>query len=319
MRKVLVALLIAAMAFALVTCNRANDKEGTDEDKQLFIGFIEVDFAAPSVARTLEGAEAMAKQLGIKFVALDSQGDTQKEADNALTLLSQGVDGIIIEPNDVESFLPMAQKIRDAGVPLIIFAQDFDQKDRDLRLAYVGCNDYEDGVYAGNDALKCLGDKGGNIVIIEGKVGSTPQIQRTRGFHDVVDKVPTIKVLEAQPSPWDRTKAVEIMEDYLSKYKNIDLVYCHDDNMAVGAVEALEAAGLAGKIPVIGYNGTKEVFDLIRQGKVFSSMIQPLYWGGGKCVEVMVDYLNGKEIEEYYWDVIEVAYKENVDQLKPEW
>ena len=290
------------------------------EDKDIFIGWISCDYAAPSVARSREGAEDKAAELGIKFVNLDSEGDVQKEADNALNLMNQGVDGIIIEPNDMEAFLPTARKLKEAGIPLIVFCQDFEDDQKDLRVCYVGCDDYQCGVVAGEDTLKCLGEEGGNVVCVEGAVGSTPQIQRHKGFHDVVDQVDTIKVLDEQCSPWDRQKAVEIMEDYITRFgEDIDLVFAHDDNLAIGAVEALRSAGLNGKIPVIGYNGMAQAFELIKSGEMYSTLIQPLYWGGGVAVQAMYDYLKGTPIEPAYYDVMVDMYADNVDELEPEW
>ena len=289
MKKLIAPLLAVIMVFALVACAApaANTETATSapaaqpaeaapaseepaKDDGIFIGWISCDFAAPSVARSREGAEARAKELGIKFVNLDSAGDVQKEADNALNLMSQGVDGIIIEPNDMAAFLPVAQQLKDAEIPLIVFCQDFEDEYKDLRICYVGCSDYDCGVFAGEEAIRCLGEEGGNVVIVNGMIGSTPQVQRGKGFRDAIAKQENIVVLEEQCSPWDRAKAVEITEDFITRYgEDIDLVYAMDDNLAIGAVEALRSAGLNGKIPVIGYNGMSAAFDLIKSGEMY--------------------------------------------------
>ena len=92
-----------------------------------------------------------------------------------------------------------------------------------------------------------------------------------------------------------------------------------DDNLAIGAVEALRSAGLSGKIPVIGYNGMSDAFELIKSGEMYSTLIQPLYWGGGVAVQAMYDHLTGKEIEPAYYDTMVNVTAENVDELEPEW
>ena len=140
MKKLIALLLTMVMAVSLVACAAPAAEEAPAveeaapateeaaapaEDDEIFIGWIACDFSAPSVARSREGAEAKAAELGIKLVTLDSAGDVQKEADNALNLMSQQVDGIIIEPNDMAAFVPIAQQLKDAGIPLIFFCQEF--------------------------------------------------------------------------------------------------------------------------------------------------------------------------------------------------
>ena len=315
MKKILALVLCVLMLVSLVACAEPEKKP-----EDITIGWIACDFSAPSVARSREGAEAKAKELGITVITLDSAGDVQKEADNALNLMSQGVDGIIIEPNDMAAFTPIAQQIKDAGIPLIVFCQEFEEQYQDLRICYVGCKDYDCGVFAGEEAIRCLGPEGGNVVIVNGMIGSTPQVQRGKGFRDAIAKQDNIVILEEQCSPWDRAKAVEIMEDFITRYgEDIDLVYAMDDNLAIGAVEALRSAGLNGKIPVIGYNGMSDAFDLIKSGEMYSTLIQPLYWGGGVAVQAMYDHLTGKEIEPAYYDTMVNVTAENVDELQPEW
>ena len=233
--------------------------------------------------------------------------------------MNQGVDGIIIEPNDMEAFLPTAQLLKEAGIPLIVFCQDFEDEYKDLRICYVGCDDYQCGVVAGEDAIKCLGEAGGKVVCVEGAVGSTPQVKRHDGFFDAIEGS-NIEVLECQCSPWDRQTAVTIMENYITRYgEDIDLVFAHDDNLALGAIEALKAAGLNGKIPVIGYNGMSDAFDAIRAGDMYSTLIQPLFWGGETAVQAMFDYLNGTPIEPAYYDIMVDVYATNIDECEPEW
>ena len=334
MKKILARVLSVLMLLSMAACASepaATEpaKPGTSEPAatqpaapadDIVIGWIACDFSAPSVARSREGAEAKAAELGIKVITLDSAGDVQKEADNALNLMSQGVDGIIIEPNDMAAFVPIAQQLKQAGIPLIVFCQEFEEQYQDLRICYVGCKDYDCGVFAGQEAIRCLGEEGGNVVIVNGMIGSTPQVQRGKGFRDALVGHDNIVILEEQCSPWDRAKAVEIMEDFITRYgEDIDLVYAMDDNLAIGAVEALRSAGLNGKIPVIGYNGMSDAFELIKSGEMYSTLIQPLYWGGGVAVQAMYDYLTGKEIEPAYYDTMVNVTAENVDELEPEW
>lgn len=334
MKKILALVLSVLMLLSMAAC--ASEPAATEPAKpgasepaatqpaapadDIVIGWIACDFSAPSVARSREGAEAKAAELGIKVITLDSAGDVQKEADNALNLMSQGVDGIIIEPNDMAAFVPIAQQLKQAGIPLIVFCQEFEEQYQDLRICYVGCKDYDCGVFAGQEAIRCLGEEGGNVVIVNGMIGSTPQVQRGKGFRDALVGHDNIVILEEQCSPWDRAKAVEIMEDFITRYgEDIDLVYAMDDNLAIGAVEALRSAGLSGKIPVIGYNGMSDAFDLIKSGEMYSTLIQPLYWGGGVAVQAMYDHLTGKEIEPAYYDTMVNVTAENVDELQPEW
>ena len=283
------------------------------------IGALWCTMAAPSVKVGDEGASTKAAELGIEYVGLDAEFDVQKQADQAMNLLSQGVDGIIVNPIDQTSFIPTAKTIYEAGIPLVCFAQRFADPGMDYCICYVGGDEIKVGEACGESMVEALGADGGTVAIVEGAPGSTPQICRTEGFENIINATDNITIVDKQGCNWDRAEALAITEDFLTKYPDLNGIFCHDDNMGIGVYQAVKDAGKLDQIKLVFFNGTKEVIDLVKTGEVYSTITQPVRWGGGKCVEALADYLNGNSVDEWYPDENTPVTIENAATAIPEW
>ena len=188
---------------------------------------------------------------------------------------------------------------------------------RDLVPCYVG-SDYEKmGETAGEIALDALGDDGGNIVIISGLSGTEVSNSTSKGFKSVIEKNSNINVLADQPADWDTAKAMTIMEDYITTFGDkIDLVFAMDSGMTKGAAQALENAGLWGKIPVVCSDQGQFVLDAIAAGEMRGTAKQDPYVEGELAMETIMKVISGEETST--WEVVptEMITIDNVEGLK---
>jgi ribose transport system substrate-binding protein len=174
-------------------------------------------------------------------------------------------DAIVFTPVDYRAMMPGVQKMNAANIPVVNIT---DRAESGQFVTFVGSNDYLLGAETGRYLLKAMGGKG-NVLIIEGVKGSITNADRTRGFHDALKEFPNVKLLASQPANYQRLQALQVMENLMQSYPQIDGVMAANDAMATGVVEALEGANR--KAFVIGINGTKEAVDAIKEGKMLAS------------------------------------------------
>lgn len=135
----------------------------------------------------------------------------------------------------------------------------------------MGSENVEAGRIVGKHTVELLGDKG-KVVIIEGFAGHNPNQERLDGFHEIIDKYPGIEVVASQPADWDRAKGMNVMENIIQAHPEFDLVFACSDEMAIGAMKALEAAGK--KLPILSVDGNKEALIEIKKGRITSTVAQ---------------------------------------------
>jgi ribose transport system substrate-binding protein len=213
------------------------------------------------------GAANAAAQLGAKVIQY-----VPTKPDSIPEQMSQVEDVIVKKPNaivftpvDYKALIPSVEKMNAAGIPVVNVT---DHMAGGKLVSYVGIDDYKVGVATGEALMKALGGKG-NVVIIEGVKGSLSNQDRTRGLTDAVKAHPNVKLLATQPGNFQRLNALQVMENMMQSFPQIDGVLAANDAMAIGAIEALEAANR--KAIVVGINGTKEAVDAVKAGKLLAS------------------------------------------------
>jgi len=293
--------------------------EASNDDGKIVIGLSISGFAAPYFKAMVAAAEEEAKKQNVELRVLDAEWDTQKQASQVESLIAQKVDVIEVVPCDSKAIIPSMKKVKEAGIPLIVVNTQHDPEAEDLIETFVGASMEDEAAIAAKSVKDILGEKGGNVVIIEGAAGSFPAIHRTSGFKDAIKDNPNIKILAAQNAGWDRAQAMSVMEDFLTRYPNIDVVYSHDDNMAIGAIQAIKAAGRLNEMSVVSISGTIEGYDAIRNGELYSTVSQPPDWEGMMAVQAAVRLLNGEKLDKWIKTPIAEVTKENVDQFKGVW
>ena len=213
------------------------------------------------------GTETAAKKLGVNVIQY-----VPTKPDSIPEQLSQVEDVIVKKPNaivfipvDYKALVPAVEKINAAKIPVTNIT---DRSAAGDFVAFVGADDYSIGLAVGKRLLDAMGGKG-NVIILEGVKGSLTSTNRVRGFNDALKEYPNVKLLASQPGNFQRLNALQVMENLMQSFPQIDGVLAANDPMAVGAIEALEAANR--KALVVGINGSKEAVDLIKSGKLLAS------------------------------------------------
>jgi ribose transport system substrate-binding protein len=174
-------------------------------------------------------------------------------------------DGIVFTPVDYKALVPAVEKMNAAKIPAVNIT---DRAAGGQFVTFVGADDHKLGMEVGRYLLKALGGKG-NVIILEGVKGAITNTDRVRGFNDAVKEFPNVKLLASQPANYQRLQALQVMENLMQSYPQIDGVMAANDAMATGVVEALEGANR--KALVIGINGTKEAVDAVKSGKMLAT------------------------------------------------
>jgi len=242
---------------------------GKAEGKSLTIGFAQV--GAESGWRTAETGSVKdeATRRGIKLMFADGHGKQEDQIKAIHTFIAQKVDGIILAPVVVTGFEPVLKEAKDAGIPVVLSDRAVTVKDDSLYATLVGSDFVEEGRRCADFLAKKMNGKG-NIAEIEGNIGSAPQLERKKGFEAEIAKYPGIKITKDAEGKFELAKGKEVMEAFLkSDAKSINAVFAHNDDMALGAIQAIEEAGLKpGKdILIASIDGEKTMVQAVADGK----------------------------------------------------
>lgn len=280
---------------------------------------VSVMFSHPYFDTISNGIEEVMGPEGYKVVSQAGENNVEKQIQDIEDWCAQGVDAIFVEPFDWQAIKPGLEAANKAGIP--IMCVDAPCYDADLVLTNVQSNNYGGGELCAQDAIKKTGGKG-NIVILDCPTAKTA-LDRADGFAETIAKeAPDMKVIAQQNSDMAQDKALEAMENILQANKDIQVVFAVNEEAAIGAITAIESAGLtAGEDGILVYsiNGASMECKLIKDGKLIGTAAQqPLELGkiGG---QLMLDYINnGTEPKEkqMYVDVIWVD-KNTVDSYTP--
>lgn len=218
-----------------------------------------------------ESAAENARKLGYEAKIFDSQNNPAIESDNFENLISSGYDAILLNPTDSDGSISSILKAKTAGIP--VFCMDREVNADDAATSQILSDNYSGCVAIGIEFVKELKEKGKYVEII-GLVGDNNTWARSGGFHSVVDNFPNLKMVAQQSGNFDRTKAMEVLETIMQANPDIDAVFCGNDAMAMGAFQALQAAGKEYQVKIFGFDGAPDVVDKIREKKIVATGMQ---------------------------------------------
>jgi len=293
------------------------------------------EIAQPYHANLDKGGRLFAKWAGIepsRYVLQLNQGDSDKQVALMRGLLTAQPKCTVfnVEPNADLVIKPMVNVANRSGAWIVshwAHNEGFHPFDgNDQWIAHVAIDSLDAGVSISKSLADAMGGQGG-IVALQGRLDTDPARKRFAGLQQVLKDKPGIKLLDQQTANWDRTAAFPVMQTWLAKYgKQITAVWAANDDMALGALEALRAAGLAGKIPVVGVDGIPEAIDAIAKGEMVATVSSDAYYQGSIGFAMGVCVLTGqaplpkawaKEKREFYLK-LQVITKDNVAQFRGE-
>ena len=221
----------------------------------------------------------------------DSQNDTAKEAAHFENVIAGGYKAILFNPTDAEGSIANVRKAKSAGIP--VFCIDREVNATNAATAQMLSDSYSGCVKLGEYFVEQVGTKG-NYVELLGLVGDNNTWNRSKGFHSVIDRYPELKMVAQQSADFDRAKALEVMESMLQKHPDINAVFCGNDAMAMGAYQALVAAGRTDAVKVFGFDGADDVVKSIAQGKIVATGMQFPKTMARQSAEYADEYLKGR-------------------------
>lgn len=257
-----------------------------------------------------EKAAAKAQELGYETKIFDSQNNTSLESDHFENAIASGYGAVLLNPTDSDGSVANAMKAQDAGVP--VFCMDREVNSNKAATSQILSDSYSGAVALGKTFVEHMNKKGKYVELL-GLVGDNNTWNRSKGFHSVVDHFPDLKMVAQQSADFDRNKAMEVLESILQANPDINGVFCGNDAMAMGAYQALVAAGKDKDVKVFGFDGAEDVVTSIKEGKIIATGMQFPKVMAETAAIYADEYLKGKRDFPMKIPVaVELVTKENI-------
>lgn len=293
MKKIHVVFLMAIM-LVLAACSTEapgakKESASTGEEGDFTIGFSISTLNNPFFVTLSDGAKVQAEEMGAKLTVIDAQDDAAKQASDVEDLIQQGVDLILINPTDSEAVVATVQTANDAGIPVITVDRSAEGGEV---VSHIASDNKAGGVLAGEYMVSLLGE-GAKVAELEGIAGSSAARDRGAGFNEIADG--QLDVVAKQTANFNRAEGLTVMENILQANPDIAGIFAHNDEMALGALEAVEASGK--DIKVVGFDATDDAVNSVEEGKLAGTVAQKPELIGKKAVEAAVQSLKGETVE----------------------
>jgi ribose transport system substrate-binding protein len=316
MKNLLRAGVILAAVAAAASCNREPSKAGGGSGKPT-VALVLKTLNHPFFVDMRRGAQQAADALGVtlQVQAAEREIDVEKQMQIVENLIQTGIQALAITPSGSREIVSALVKARDARVPIVVVDTRLDAKaaaDAGVKPeTFVGSDNYEGGKLAGEYLVTITGGNA-RVGILEGIPGHETGDSRLRGFRDAVKSAPGVTIVASQPANWERDQGFNVFQNMLQAHQNIDSVFACSDLMALGAIEAIAAAGRTGKIRVIGFDALDDAKKAIAAGTMEASVAQFPAEMGRAAVESAVKAIRGEKIPGDINVKLELVTKDNV-------
>lgn len=257
------------------------------------IGFSISTLNNPFFVSMAEGAQAKAKELGVEVTVVDAGNDPAKQTSDIEDLISRGVKVLIVNPEDSAAVAPVVQDAKDAGIKVIAVDRYVEGVDTDT---FIGTDNVRAGEVAGKYLVDVVGE-GAKIAILQGILGASSSIDRHQGFLNAVEG--KLDIVATQTANFDRAEGLTVTEDILQAHPDIVAILSANDEMALGAIEAVSASGkVPGKdILITGFDATADAKEAVKDGTMLCTIEQQPVTMGEKAVESAVKFMKGEPVD----------------------
>ena len=293
----LAATAIGALAVAGVAIAEVPKLEQKNTYK---VGFAQTESNNPWRITQTNSMKAEAEKLGYQLVYTDAAGSAAKQVADVNSMIAQGVDVIFLAPREEKPLIPAVMAAKKAGIPVILLDRSVDPslaKAGEDYLTFIGSNFVEEGKRVAEWLAKNANGKS-KIIELEGTTGSSPANDRKKGFDEAIQAAGGFEIVASQTGDFARDKGRQVAEALLQAHPDADIIYAHNDEMAMGAIAALEAAGkVPGKdVLVLSIDGGKEAVQAVVDGKI-AAVVECNPRFGPKAFETMQRHAKGEKIE----------------------
>ena len=297
----------------LAAASGCNQKQGADAQQpqahRTTIGISYQNLQNEFIINIQDAVRAEAKKLDVDLVEVDGQGKAENQISQVENFITRGVDAVILNPYDKDGSAPAVDRVIQAHKPIVVVNAIVSNLDK--ANAYAGSEDTEAGRIAAQRIMDVLNGKG-NIAVIHGPNGHSAEVQRTEGINEVLKKYPDAKIVLQQTANWQRDQALNLMENWLASGQKIDAVIAQNDEMALGALKAIEAAGKQKDIAVIGIDAIPDALKAVADGRLVGTVFQDAKGQGALAVDLAVQLVQGKPVKHDNYIPFQLVTKDNV-------
>jgi len=304
-----VAIFIAACGKSTAPTENAQESDG-DTVKRVAVVISTLN--NPWFVVLAETARDQAASYGYEATIFDSQNDPAKESEHYDNIVASGYDAILFNPTDADGSVANVRKAKTAGIP--VFCMDRELNATDVAVSQILSDNYAGTVALGQFFVKEVGRQGKYIELL-GLVGDNNTWNRSKGFHSVVDRYKDLEMVAQQSADFDRAKALEVTESLLQAHPDVNAIFAGNDAMAMGAYQALAAAGKTEQVKVFGFDGADDVLQSIVDGKITATGMQFPKVMAKTAADSAHEYINGKrDFDQKIPVAVELVHRGNVDQ-----
>jgi len=302
----LAVLLLAVLATALAAgCQRGGGEGGGGAR----IGLSVSTLNNPFFVTLQDGAQSAADEAGAELIVSDAQNDTAQQQDDIQNFVTQQVNVILVNPVDSDAVVPAIEAANQANIPVI--ALDRGASGGELATT-IASDNVQGGNLAGEELIRLVGS--GSVAQLEGTPGADPARDRGQGFQDAIDAQSAVEVVASQSANFDRAEGLNVAENILQANPDIAGIFAQNDEMALGAVQAL--GGSAGDdVKVVGFDAIEDALSAIQDGTMNATVAQQPAEIGSLGVENAISVINGESVEENIPVDVQLVTPENVSEF----
>lgn len=314
MKKVLILMLVIGLVLTSFAGCGGDSK--TVDKEVVKVGYACNNFNDTFQTYIVDAAKAAATEKGITLDVQDAQEDVIKQQDQVKTLIEQGVSALIVVPVDTSAMEPITKAAKDAGIPLVYVNRNpFGDGKIPEGVYYVGSQEIVAGQFQA-DYLKKLLPEGGGVAILQGILSNEGALKRTEGNEKVLSEVPAFKILAKETGNWQRDQGMTLTENWLTAYgKNLKAILANNDEMALGAIQALKAANRT-DIIVMGVDAIDDAKAAVADGSLAATVLQDAKGQGSGAMDVVAKAIKGETPDSITWIDFVLITPENIKDFQ---